>query len=106
MKKKTLKQQYLVIEYEYYYDGHGVSEDGGVAKYISDDPRYSKVKNGKHYYSPVGDWWDDEDAVPINPKDLYAEDGYSQTSYKYKVKKITPTEAKKIKKVLDAYKKL
>ena len=114
-----MRQKYLVVETQYFFDGHGTPEEGSITKFISDDRHWKFVKKNKYYGSYEFQFIDYdefesekeleeyiEQEIERDPNYMSAEDGYNCTACTYKIKKVTEEEAKEIETLIKKYEKL
>ena len=110
--------KWLVIETEYFFDGHGTPDSGAINKFITDKRIYSYIKSGEYYYSYEFRYFDNkqldkmseeeivENVNELKCKDLYEQDGYNCTASTYKVIKVSDVEAEMLQLIIEQYNKL
>lgn len=91
---------YLVTKTTYFVDPHGSPDEGGVEKFITDNPYYLQ-------FNTPDDKFVQHDEL-VDADDLRgSEDGYNSEVYSYSVREITDQkEIDYTNLILDAYKKL
>lgn len=110
----------LVIKTEYYFDGHGEGEGGGVEKFITDNTLYKFIDPNAYYHSdPIDDL---EYAISLKEvskgdekkwlkencemSELYAQDGYNCTACAYTIREITDDQATRFEEIIEEYDKI
>ncbi len=115
MNKK--KQNYLVIQNQEVFDGHGSGDFAGEFKFVSDSEIWEVYNPEKYYSDEIEDFNPntlDEDEtledvlkeMEIDEDNLHEEDGYNCIYSTYKVRKITEEEAEVFTAVIITYNKL
>jgi len=94
--------KYLVIEKEFFYDGHSEEADGEVKKYITDDPYFDNMDESKTYCDDLQEREDYE----TDDGPYYAQDSYHSRETFLKFKKLTEVEAEEIQHIFDQYNKI
>lgn len=108
--------KWLVIETQYFFDGHGTPDTGSVEKFITEEKVYSLSDPDSYYYSYELQYIKEKDFKDINEmkealdeavcKHLHESDGYNCSASKFKAKEITEEEAIIFSKIINDYKHL
>jgi len=110
----------LVIETEYFFDGHGTPDEGNTSKFITDQRIYDYIDTDKYYYSYEFRYFKNEqldkmseEEIVENVKDLevkdeylHEQDGYNCSASTYVIKKVSDEEAERIQNIINEYNKI
>lgn len=94
--------RYLVIEKEYFYNGHSEAAEGEVKKYISDDDMFADLDESKVYDDDLQERTDDD----YDTGEYYAQDGYHARQTFLRFIKISEEAAEGLQYILDQYNKI
>lgn len=92
---------YLVINTEYFFDGHGVAEAGGITKAVEYTDKYNHLDLSKTFNDSLLEY-----SIEDEEGEIGAEDGYHCIRAEISIRKITSIEAEEYMKIIEGYNSL